>query len=427
MTHCWSHTLTILAALISISGTSRADAVLDWNEIAMSTLPASDTQSVTITQLAVFEAVNAITQDYEPYLGTVSAHPGASAEAAAIVAAHGVLRHYAPTKAADLDAAREISLAAIADGAAKKAGIRTGKAAAQAMIELRANDGSTPPAFYQPTSSEPGEWQLTANCSQGVLLHLGDVTPFGIKRASHFRADPPPSLHSIRYAIAYNEVKRVGGVDSTARPQDRADVARFYAAVVSGATWNPVARQLAIAQGGSLADNARALALVNVAMSDALVAVFDSKYQTPFWRPVTAIHAGDADGNRMTRADPNFEPSVITTPCHPSYPSAHASGSYAARAVLEHIYGRKNHLIELSTAAVPDVILQYTRLDQITSDIDDARVYGGIHFRFDQQAGARQGWRVGEYVTHHNLCPRGSSHGRKGHGQCRRHPSKAGF
>jgi hypothetical protein len=169
-------------------------------------------------------------------------------------------------------------------------------------------------------------------------------------------------------------------------------------------TWNPVARQIAIAQGRSLAENARAFALLNMAMSDAFISVFDTKYHAPFWRPETAIRAGDADGNVSTRGDPNFAPFVVT-PCHPSYASAHASTGYAARAILERVYGRKSHFIVLSSPAVPDVMLEYRRLSQITSDIDDARVYGGIHFRFDQDAGARQGCSVGKYVHRHNLRP----------------------
>jgi hypothetical protein len=237
-----------------------------------------------------------------------------------------------------------------------------------------------------------------------VFAHWRNVTPFGLRSAKHFRGEPPPRLRSFRYAQSYNEVKRVGGMHSTRRPQDRADVARFYAAVLAIRTWNPAARQAALAQGASLAENARVLALLNMALSDALVAVFETKYHAPFWRPGTAIHAGDTDGNPATRADASFEP-FVPTPCHPSYPSAHASAAHAALVVLERAYGRGGHALTLSSPAVPDVILEYRRFDQIAKDIDDARVYGGIHFRFDQEAGARQGCRVGEYIYRNNLRP----------------------
>jgi hypothetical protein len=405
------HVLALLIVLTSsVSAAPKADAVLEWNEVMLTTLigqsPAEEMRLAAITQAAVFEAVNAVTHDYVPYLGTIEATPGASAEAAAIAAAHAVLRHYVADRSAELDAARVKSLHAVQGGPAKHAGVKVGEAAALAMIKRRENDGSQPPEFYKPNSSEPGAWRLTPNCSEqgGVFVHFRNLDPFGIKRPSQFRAPPPPPLTSKRYTMSYNEVKQVGGKHSTARPQDRADVAHFYAAVLALRTWNPVARQASIAQGRSLSENARAFALLNMAMTDAIVAVFDSKYEQPFWRPETAIRAADTDRNRFTQPDREFEP-FIPTPCHPSFPSAHASAAHAALAVLERIYGRANHRLTLSSPAVPDVVLEYDAFERIAADIDDARIFGGIHFRFDQQAGARQGRRVGQYVYRHNLRP----------------------
>ena len=182
-------------------------------------------------------------------------------------------------------------------------------------------------------------------------------------------------------------MKAVGGVDSEKRPSDRADVARFFAAVQSQAAWNPIARQIAAARRTSLSDNARLFALLNMAMNDALIAVMDTKYHYTFWRPETAIRLGDTDDNPETEPDAGFKP-FLPTPCHPSYPSAHASSSYAAREVLERLFGDGRHFVTLSSPAVPDVLLRYQRLEQITDDIDDARIYGGMHYRGDQRAGA---------------------------------------
>jgi hypothetical protein len=400
--------LTLVIVAFS-TGAARADAVLEWNTIMLDTLvgqnAANETRIAAITQLAVFEAVNSIADEYQPYLGTIHAPRGASAEAAAIAAAHAVLRHYIPAKAPALDAAREQSLTRILDGPAKQDGIAVGEAAASAMVALREQDGSAPAEFHLPTSSRPGEWQLTAGCPPqgGVFAHWSKVIPFGIRRADQFRPGSPPALNSKKYAIAFNEVKAVGGVDSTQRPQDRAEVARYFAVVLAIRTWNPAAIQVAASQGRSLSHNARSLALLNMALSDALVAVFDVKYLAPFWRPETAIPAGDNDGNWATRGDPNFKP-FIATPCHPSYASAHASAAYAAVSVLERVYGRRHHHIVLSSAAAPGIELQYSRFDRIASDIDDARVYGGIHWRFDQEGGARLGRRVGREVYENNLC-----------------------
>ena len=231
-----------------------------------------------ITQLAVFEAVNAITGDYKPYLGTVAAPAHASADAAAVAAAYAVLKNYFPA-APNLDSQYAASLAAIPDGLAKSRGIATGQAAAAQMIALRLNDGSSPPQFSLPASTDPGVWQLTPSCpaAGGINFQWQNMTPFGVPSTpgskawiAQFAPAPPPALTSRRYTRDYNEVKRVGNMSSdlTERPQDRADVARFYAASSPSFVFNLAARQVAAAEGTSLSKNARALALLNMASND---------------------------------------------------------------------------------------------------------------------------------------------------------------
>jgi hypothetical protein len=396
-----------VALLPGTAASARADTVLDWNVTMMTTLagqsPFATQRYAAITQLAVFEAVNAITGEYEPYLAGINAAAGASADAAVAVAAHDVLKTYFPAKAAALDDALAASLAAIPDGQARTDGMSVGAAAAAAMIARRANDGSAVPAFYAPPPAAPGQWIATPSCppAGGVNLHWGKVTPFGIPDVTAFRVGPPPALISGQYAKDYAELRAVGGVNSV-RPQDRTDVAQFYA-MFGPATWaNAAARQAATAQGRSLSDNAHALALLNMALNDASVAVFDSKYYYNFWRPETAIHAGSTDGNHKTEADSAFAP-LITAPCFPGYPSNHGTASSAAAEVLQRVYGPSGHDITFSNVALPGVVLHYTTFKRIVDDVDDARVYGGIHFRFDQEAGGRQGQRIGEYIYKHAL------------------------
>jgi hypothetical protein len=193
-------------------------------------------------------------------------------------------------------------------------------------------------------------------------------------------------------------VKNVGSANSTERPQDRTDVARFYGTVPPIQLWSNVARQIVVAQGASLSENARALALLTMAISDASFASFESKYHYNLWRPETAILNAGTDDNPRTDANPTFAP-LITAPCFPSYGSNHAALSNAGREVLERIFGNRRQSISLSSSTVPGLTLKYTKLKQITDDIDDARVYGGIHFRFDQDAGSEMGRRVGEYIV----------------------------
>jgi hypothetical protein len=379
------------------------DVVLTWNEIMVESLagqnPFAAGRLAAITQVAVFEAINSITREYESYAGGVPAPGGASAEAAGIAAAHAALVHYLPALSTALNAHRQVSLDGIPDGPSKTDGVVVGEAAAAAIIALRAADGAAPPQFHIPPSSDPGEWQPTPACTTagGALLHWRNVTPFGVESSAQFRSNSPPTLDSGKYTKHFNEVKTVGSKTSAARPGDRAAVAQFYNVVLAVGTWNPVARQLAAAQGTSLSENARAFALLNVAIHDALVTVMETKYHYRLWRPETAVRGASADGNPRTVEDPTYEP-FIPTPCFPTYPSAHASTANAAARIIQKIWGPAGHAITLTTPQLPGIVLQYWRIDQITADIDDARVYGGIHFRFDQDAGAYQGRRIGTYL-----------------------------
>jgi hypothetical protein len=415
---------------------ARADVVLDWNEIAVRTLttqtpglnPFVQARLAAIIQLAVFEAVNSINGDYEGYLGSpvaptaqpLTAPFGASAEAAAIAAAHKVLVNFFPGNAVTLDAARAASLAAIPGGLPKTDGVSVGEAAAAKLIAERTGDGSSPLTFYQPGLALPGAWQVTPGCPAdpsgnplgGTLLNWADVTPFGVVRplqghwSEPLRPAPPPALTSNRYAQDYNEVKAKGGAVSTERSADRAVVARFYGAASPTFLFHTAARQLAAARGDSLSENARNLALISIATNDSLVASFATKYHYNFWRPVTAIRAGASDDNDKTEADPSFA-TFLATPCFPGYPSNHASGSNGAAETMRRIYGAAGHSITL-TSTVPvigQVTLTYTSLKQMCDDVDDARIYGGMHFRFDQEAGVRLGNDVATYVYKNNLRP----------------------
>jgi hypothetical protein len=399
----------ILATFILLgTGTAYADAVTDWNAIMQKTVESSDPfqrlRSAAITQLAVFEAVNAIAREYRPYLGSVTAPPAASPDAAAIAAAHRTLVALYPVSARELDTLRATSLAAIPDGPAKNDGIAVGEAAANAILALRADDRSSGVVPYTP-GTKPGDWQPTPpDFAPAFGAGIGKVTTFGIENGAQFRLEPPPALHSGKYARDYNEVKKLGDVNSASRPPDRTEVARFYAVTEPIPIYNPAARQVSEAQHKTLSQNARIFALLNIAIFDAAIAVFDTKYHYNFWRPLTAIRAGDRDKNSRTDPDPNWA-SLVDTPPFPSYPSGHGGFGGAARHVLEEVFGADGHSITLHNPLMPGTELRYTSWKQITDDIDDARIYGGVHYRFDQEAAARLGRRVGVYILGHKLRP----------------------
>ena len=402
--------LVIAAIGVSVLSTAilaRADAVTDWNAIMQATVATSNAfvqaRSAAIVQLAVFDAVNSITGKYRPYLAIISAPPGASPEAAAVAAAHRTLVTLYPAATAALDVAEAVSSSAISDGQAKTEGVAVGEAAASAILALRANDGSGLVVPYTP-GSDPGDWQPTPPAFAPALLPgWGQVTTFGILNGAQFRSAPPPLLGSARYARDFNEVKLVGDVNSSARPQDRTNVARFYI-IAAGQVYNPAARQVSIAQEKTLSQNAHDFALLAMAVCDGLISSMETKYYYNRWRPVTAIRAADTDGNTNTEPNTGWVP-LITTPPFPSYPSAHASAGGAARRILERLYGKDGFLITLTSPTAPNVTLYYTAWKQITDDIDDARIFGGIHFRYDQEGGAQQGWKVGSYIFETQLLP----------------------
>jgi hypothetical protein len=397
----------------------RYDPVLEWNRITFEHAlneqpPPEQIRFAAILHLAVFEGVNAVTRDYESTLGTINAPDGASASAAAVGAAHKVLTTYFPDKAAVFDAEREKSLRRISHKRGRRAGLEVGEAAATAVMASRQNDGSELSEFYIPQSNAPGEWQLTAGCppNGGVYLHWSKVKTFIIPDPKQFRSAPPPRLNSAEYARAFNEVSVMGARDSTQRPADRTMVARFYNTYGDAALWNPIARQLARANRQTLSENARLFALINMGMHDLAVALVETKYHHHFWRPETAIPAAGSDGNDATVPNASYQP-LVETPCHPSYGSGHAATSGEPREILRRAFGEGDHHIVVSNPQFPGVVYRYAELGQITRDIDDARVFGGIHYRFDQAAGAEQGRRVGEYVWRHGLKPVATARGQR--------------
>jgi len=395
---------------LAVAHEAQDDAVLEWNEIAIEALhgqpPPPAMLHAAMVQLAVFEAVNAITREFQSSMDGLNAESDASAPAAAVSAAHRVLSTLLPDRATELSAARDRSLARIPAGHAREAGITVGEAAAAAVLASRLNDGSDRPESYLPGSAQPGEWQLTAGCppTGGVFLHWRNVKTFVIRSADQFRSSPPPALDSPQYTRVFNEVKEVGARDSTQRPPDRTTVARFYAVFGDAELWNTVARQLAAPRRQTLTQNARAFALLNVALHDLVVSLVETKYYYHLWRPETAIPAAESDGNDRTIADPSYAP-LIQTPCHPSYPSGHAATSGVGREMLERLFGPRGHHIAVTSPDLPGVVLRYSTLQQIADDIDDARVFGGIHFRTDQMAGGLQGRQVATYVWQHAFRP----------------------
>src|SRR6201995_5299766 len=351
-----NHSKLIAIALLVGSSTMYAavDAVSTWNTVSVqATLTAGETaipqsRTLAIVHVAIHDALNSIDTRYDRYAFKGDVQTGASVDAAIAAGARGALvgaiavgplpfppQFGTPAQqalaVAQVNTAYAMVLAAIPDGIAKTAGITLGQAAAAAILALRSTDHATALVPYTP-GTKPGDWQPTPNpvpfdppapaeLLPAALPGWGHVTPFVLRRSTQFEPDGPPRLSGKRYAGDYNEVKAIGEKNSAIRTTEQTSIARFWYEFSSPA-WSRIALVVAHSRGLNLWDTARLLALINLAGADGLIAGFQTKYDFNFWRPVTAIRAGDTDGNDATIADSNWS-SLLNTPAIPDYTSTH--------------------------------------------------------------------------------------------------------
>jgi len=379
---------------VAVSG----DPVLFWNEQLLSVLSGSPLvggRNIAIVNVAIHDAVNASLGN--PNRSWLSTSPGATGDtrAAASVAAHQALVALYPANAAALDAALAASLALIPDGASKTGGMLTGATVAAAVLANRASDGSSTPSTYLPVGG-PGHWIPTPpGFAPPSGPQYADVTPFLMNAPDQFRADPPPSIDSAAYAAALNEVKEIGSIGSLTRTADQSAAATFWAPLPANGTgpWIRTAIDQSVVQGLSTLENARMLAQLSVAVADASIATWDTKYYYDFWRPVTAIQNADADGNPLTIQDGAWLPYIVTPP-HPSYLSAHSAVAAAAAAILEANLGTGIGFC-LTIAANNRC---WSDFDAAALDAANSRLWGGIHYRFDNEAGLALGAKVAAFT-----------------------------
>jgi hypothetical protein len=399
----WRATFLLVLLLLSLPECAKADKVTDWNAIGSTAIANAGrggtpgSVDLAYMHIAIYDAVNAIDRRYTVFAVSPSnVPPGASEEAAAVEAAYRVLINLFPTQAAFLNAQYTASLATIPDGPAKTNGLAVGAEVAALFLASRAGDGRDAPVTYTPGSG-PGAWVPTSNAPPATPW-LGQMRPFAIESPSQFRPDPPPALNSDQWAADYNEVKRLGALNSAVRTPDQTTIGRFYldpGVVQAGRGF----RKLALDRSLSLADNARLFAVLYVTIADSIIAGFEAKYYYGFWRPVTAIRAGDTDGNPDTEADPTWLP-LGTTPNHPEYPAAHTFGDAAWAEALRHFFGTKKIDFTLSSTTTGTEIT-FDNTDDMIKLVADARIYAGFHYRNSCVQGMIIGKKVAKWVAKH--------------------------
>ena len=394
-----------LSLLVTPMRATANDVVMEWNQIALAASaaqgPVPQIRTMAVVHVSVHDAVNAITCDYRIYLA-IGCGAWGSPEAAAIGAAHRALVGLFPAQAAALGLARDASLAAhgLTDG---DPGFAFGTAVAAAVLAMRATDGSAQAQvpYTAPGAGTPGVW-VAVGPAPPVVPGWRYVDLWVLRNLSQFQPDGPPPLHSRRYARDYDEVKELGSLTSLTRTNEQTEIARFWLASPA-AIWNGVARQLIQARGLDLSAAARTLALMYLASADASIVCWDAKYTFNFWRPITAIQNGDADGNARTEADPAWTP-LFPTPPHPEYLSGHATNSSAMATVLRLLFGDEPEApIVAVSATAPGFERHWTRLSEGVEEVIDARIYAGIHYRTSDEDGAAVGRKVARFVVQHAL------------------------
>jgi hypothetical protein len=410
--------LVMLALVPATSGTAGAkpspddaSVITEWNQIAVNTI-VNDPPIVGhpqtllymgLFQAAVYDAVVGIAGRYEPYRFDQRAPHPSSAQAAAVAAAHELLVTYFSYAQAALDADYATSLAQIPDGKAKRNGIAFGTRAADNLIALRAHDGRDAPIFFtQPPA--PGVWRPTPPGFLSMLdPWLGFVTPLLVRSPFQFAPPPPPALTSLQYTRDFIESKAYGSATSVVRTPDQTATALFFST-------NPVVlfnagmRDQVTLRNLDMVDAARMFAAADMSVADAIITVWRAKYDYGLWRPITAINLADTDGNPLTIADPSWLP-LIPTPAYPEYPSGYNSFAATVTGSLEEMFHTQHLNLTLVSAA--GVVRQYDTGAAVRTDVVNARIWQGIHFRSADEASRNLGLRLSDWTVDHYFQPDG--------------------
>ena len=366
-------------------------------------------RNLAMIQAAMFDAANAVTGKYTGYVFQTAPQPNASESAAAASAAFEVAKvlYSASDERAVWQASLGETLNQETNVEARDLGVSLGKLAAQAILAARANDGAQSKSNYTLTNAV-GHWQRTfPDYLPPLLAQWPSVKPFAIASASEFRPVPPSALDSPEYAAAVDQVMRIGGYQSSQRTADQTEIALFWADGAGTATppghWNRIATDVTLAMKTNLLETARTFALMNIAMADAGIASWDAKYHYDLWRPIDAIRHADQDGNAATTSESTWIP-LLKTPPFPTYTSGHSTFSGAASTVLASLFGdatpfesqTDGHLApeQRPLDASQIVTRHFDSFSQAADEAGLSRIYGGIHFNFDNTAGLQLGREV---------------------------------
>lgn len=390
--------------------------VVDWNAVVLKALaadktaPPSAARDLAIVQTAVYDAVNSILHLAKSYSTTdMTASIWASPAAAVSGAAYESLIHLFPKQKETFDAFLSQELGQLSNGRAKQDGVQVGVAVADRILALRSNDGSNNTKPYTSISGL-GYWEPTPPSFAAALApNWGSVTPFAMTSVSQFAPPPPPAYNSAQYAAELEQVRQLGQLNSPYRTTDQTQIAEFWADPGGTFTppghWNAIAESVAQSQKTNLFNSARLFALLDIALADAGLLCWSTKYTYNQWRPVTAIR--DTTPGLPWTPDPTWTPQWATPP-FPDYMSGHSTFSAAASTVLAGFWGTDQISFTSSIASLPGVLTpgvtrSYSSFSQAAQEAGVSRIYGGIHVMSSNLAGLDAGRELGSYIVQNFL------------------------
>jgi hypothetical protein len=409
--------LALLTLAVAPFAHAADNAVLYWNDQALNAIrlartpPPIASHHLATVHAAIHDSVAGITRTHRAWQGDASAPAGASMDAAIASSAFTVISTLWGQAAnpENYRRAYDQALAAIPDGPAKADGIAFGRKMAETVLALRGQSGWNKPIEGVFSSTEQGKWRETPpGFRPPVLPHWAKVVPFVMTSPDQFRAPPPPALDSKEHAEEIALINRIGARDNAERTEYETLAAPFWADDLGSATppghWNVITRDLVLRHKLSTADTARLYALLNLAMADAGISCWDTKYHYRTWRPETAIREVTKEANPHAVANPGFIP-LMGSPAFPSYTSGHSTFSSAGSRILERWFGTDD--IEFSTTSdgLPGAVRSFKKLSVCRDEIGMSRLWGGIHFMSDNVAGQQAGLKIADWVFANALQP----------------------
>jgi hypothetical protein len=379
--------------------------VLRWNEAVLAAVRAEKTpppvaaRNLALIHIAMYDSIALTGSEYRPFRVAAGAPAGTDPAAAAAVAAHRIFIDLYPRRVEDADKVLDATLEQVPEGPAKSRGITHGQAVAEQLLRWRAGDSKAAAQHSYKPKETAGRWRPTPPAHTPPLLPgWGNVRTFAVSDPSKFRPPGPPALESEAYTTTFRTVRDIGSATSTVRTKDQTEVAYFWedgeGTVTPPGHWNRIAQSVAAEKKLGLAETARLFALLNVAMADASLVCWDCKFRFDFWRPITAIR----------EVDPTWTP-LLPTPPFPAYTSGHSSFSGAGAAALASFFGTDRVKFSSTSDGLPGVTRSFDSFSAAAEEAGMSRIYGGIHWAFDNTDGLKCGREIAEHIAQRHFLP----------------------